>query len=279
MFTSLVCRLCSSLKGMTKLERRVFFSTFIKDFAFLSEYDGVLNVTLKNVCDVVSHPDISEWSPMDKLLAGDMVISQELFRSKSRAGIQGGGGECIEAKKQIICDYLVHENDDHEVVTSGRRHRLWQKCTELGSFRTSTGDSKKHPFGGPEILPATFQQDFCMCAFGERFSQSYTLERLKNYQKMFGSFQPYSSGNSVEGGTRIIYTIGEDDPVLQRELRTVERKGSKVKANGNVIYKVKGAAHCGEVFLSPASAKKRIKAHHTSIVQQDVVNQLIEWLF
>lgn len=151
---------------MTKVERRVFFSTFVKDFAFLAEYDGVLNVTLKNICNVISHPDIESWSPMDKLLAGDSVISRHLFKSSTRAGIDDEN-HCIQAKRQVLCNYLRNDTDEHEGVRQGRRQRLWQKCTELGSFRIS-GDSKLQPFGGGDVLPASFQQDFCVCAFGER---------------------------------------------------------------------------------------------------------------
>lgn len=107
---------------MSQQERRTFYSTLIKDFTFLVEYDGILNVTVKNICDVITHPDIEDWSPMDKLLAGDIIISQELFRSKTRSGLQG---ECLQVKKQAVCDYLSNTNADHDAVISGKRQRLW----------------------------------------------------------------------------------------------------------------------------------------------------------
>lgn len=150
---------------MTKLERRIFFGTLIKDFAFLVEFDGVLNVTLKNICDVIAHPEIDNWSPMDKLLAGDIVISQELFNSKTRGG---GDRECLLSRKQDICQYLSNIDIEHESIVLGRRQRLWQSCSELGSFRTSAGDTKQHPFGDSDTVPGSFHQDFCSCAFGSR---------------------------------------------------------------------------------------------------------------
>lgn len=147
---------------MTQPERRVYYSTLIKDISFLIEYDGVLNVSLKNICEAILHPDIQGWSPLDKLLAGDVIISQEIFRSKTRSG------ECLEVSKQRICDYIASK----DAVISGKRQRLWQACTELGSFRVSAGSARDHPFGGPELMPGSFQREICSCTFGERYLEN-----------------------------------------------------------------------------------------------------------
>ncbi|CAL8110933.1 unnamed protein product [Orchesella dallaii] len=221
--------LCSSLKGMTPLERRLFFGTIAKDFTFLTEYNGLLNATVKNICDVIAHPNIAAWSPLDKLLAGDIVISKELFMSKVRSG------ECLPTKKQDICEYLSNVTIKHNAVATGKRQRLWQSCSELGSFPTSNGDSKQHPFGGVDVLPFSYFADFCYCAFGHPLTSPFIKQRIDAFTRTFGP-------SSLSIGTKIIYSIGEDDPRLQRELRSTEKLASKCSkhVDENRIFIAKG---------------------------------------
>lgn len=69
-----------------------------------------------------------------------------------------------------------------------------------------------------------------------RITQAFLSERLQAYHATFG---PFVSTSSLVTGSKIIYSIGDEDPALQRELKAVENLGSK-KCMDNLYLIVKG---------------------------------------
>jgi pimeloyl-ACP methyl ester carboxylesterase len=220
---------CVPIDSATSNNAVQFFNTLGENWMGLAQYDGPS--AMKDQCD--------------QLVASDGSTAYEKYaRFVSQF-------QCVDNNY----DAYIATMNDTAWQTQSFRGWYYQKCSEVGYFKTSTGP--KSIFGSKVTIE--FMQQQCRYLFGPQFTLEYTAKGINNTLAYYGG-TPFKT-------TRIFMPNGAFDP--WHAVSVTQSDDPDLLA-----YVIKDGTHCSDMY---AMNDQRFKAS-LNVGQRLIEMHLDEWL-
>ncbi|XP_018564987.1 putative serine protease K12H4.7 isoform X2 [Anoplophora glabripennis] len=206
-----IFNLCEPIEGLDVdgFEVANFYTTLADAFAEVAQYNGLLEVTIDNLCDILT----------------DQNGSKEIIRlSNVISTVYGTQNGCLSYDYANYVAYLKNTQTNGDY-----RQWIYQTCTEYGWYQTTNRDDKVFGKG----CSVDLYTNLCAEVFGQSFNETFINAQIDRTNANYGGIDIAVSN--------VVYVHGSLDPWHAVGLTETTNPDSPV------IY-VEGTSHCANML-------------------------------
>ncbi|EFN78125.1 Putative serine protease K12H4.7 [Harpegnathos saltator] len=239
-------RLCDPIDPGHTADISNLYQSLANNFAYIVQNNKnnrqeskTANINVDTICDVLTNDELGR--PVDRLAYMNSMI---LNATKEK---------CLDYKYDNMIHSLRSINWNEQV--EGERQWMYQTCSEVGFFQTSTAR--------PKLFSETFPVDFYVQQCVDIFGPSYNLDMLKSVvtrtNTLYGALnQKVSNVVHVHGSLDPWHTLGI----------------TKSSNHPQVAIYINDTAHCA--ILYPSSEKDPPQLKQARIVVKGLIKQWLD---